>query len=185
MKIGRGGALALNDDFWTTTFVANLGTSYTAGRLNYSSGAGSALGVAGLNAAITLFRNQTDPDGKPLGLQPRVLLVPPDLEATALSLLQSTLVTDGTTSAQPNANIYTGRFQPVVSTYLTSAAQWYLFADPNDLPAIEVVFLNGQQTPTVESAQADFNTLGVQFRGFYDFGVGLQEYRAGVQSNGS
>jgi hypothetical protein len=37
----------------------------------------------------------------------------------------------------------------------------------------------------VESADADFNTLGVQFRGFYDLGVKKQEYRAGVRSAGA
>jgi hypothetical protein len=39
--------------------------------------------------------------------------------------------------------------------------------------------------PTVESADADFNQLGVQFRGYYDFGVALQEFRGGVRSAGS
>ena len=31
--------------------------------------------------------------------------------------------------------------------------------------------------PTVESADADFNVLGVQMRGYHDFGVALQEPR--------
>jgi hypothetical protein len=66
-----------------------------------------------------------------------------------------------------------------------SAAAWYLLADPNDLPFIEAVFLNGQESPTVESADADFNTLGIQFRGYHDFGVDTQEYRAAVKSKGS
>ena len=51
--------------------------------------------------------------------------------------------------------------------------------------AIVVGFLNGQQTPTVESAQADFNTLGVQMRGYQDFGVALKDYRAGALSKGA
>jgi hypothetical protein len=59
-----------------------------------------------------------------------------------------------------------------------SAKAWYLLADPNDLPVIEVAFLNGQQTPTVERADADFNVLGIQFRGYFDFGVALQEASA-------
>jgi hypothetical protein len=50
---------------------------------------------------------------------------------------------------------------------------------------IEVAFLNGQEAPTVESADADFGMLGVAFRGFHDFGASLQEYRAGVRSAGS
>jgi hypothetical protein len=60
-----------------------------------------------------------------------------------------------------------------------------LLADPNDIPVIEVAFLNGQEAPTVESADADFGMLGVAFRGFHDFGASLQEYRAGVRSAGS
>ncbi len=43
------------------------------------------------------------------------------------------------------------------------------------MPVIEVAFLNGQQMPTVESADADFNTLGIQMRGYHDFGVAKQE----------
>ena len=39
------------------------------------------------------------------------------------------------------------------------------------MPVIEVAFLNGKQQPTVERADADFNTLGIQFRGYFDFGV--------------
>ncbi|HEX6985677.1 MAG TPA: hypothetical protein VF170_09880, partial [Planctomycetaceae bacterium] len=65
-----------------------------------------------------------------------------------------------------------------------SALAWYLLADPSDMPVIEVAFLNGRDTPIVESADADFNTLGVQFRGYHDFGVSLQEYRGGVRMKG-
>jgi len=49
---------------------------------------------------------------------------------------------------------------------------------------IEVAFLNGKQQPTVEQADADFRMLGVQFRGYFDFGVALQDYRAGVKMLG-
>jgi hypothetical protein len=45
------------------------------------------------------------------------------------------------------------------------------------LAALEVAFLSGQDRPTVERADADFNTLGVQFRGFIDFGVKEQDWR--------
>ena len=50
---------------------------------------------------------------------------------------------------------------------------------------IEVCFLNGQQNPTVETADADFNTLGIQMRGYHDFGVSKQDYRAAVKSKGA
>jgi hypothetical protein len=50
---------------------------------------------------------------------------------------------------------------------------------------IEVAFLNGRDMPIVESADADFNTLGVMFRGYHDFGVDQAEYLAGVLSKGA
>ena len=31
---------------------------------------------------------------------------------------------------------------------------------------------------------ADFNVLGIQFRGYFDFGVALQDYRGGVKLKG-
>ena len=38
---------------------------------------------------------------------------------------------------------------------------------------------------TVDTAEADFNQLGIGMRGYVDFGVNLQEFRAGVRSAGS
>jgi hypothetical protein len=49
---------------------------------------------------------------------------------------------------------------------------------------IEVAFLNGQESPTIETAEADFNVLGVQMRGYHDFGVALQDPRGGVKAKG-
>jgi hypothetical protein len=42
--------------------------------------------------------------------------------------------------------------------------------------ALEVAFLGGQERPTVERADADFNILGIQFRGYIDFGVREQDW---------
>ena len=41
-----------------------------------------------------------------------------------------------------------------------------------------MAFLNGQRQPTVESADADFDTLGIQVRGYFDFGVSKGDKRA-------
>ena len=65
-----------------------------------------------------------------------------------------------------------------------SAKAWYLLADPSDLPVIEMAFLNGQEAPTVETSDADFNMLGIRMRGYHDFGVNLQDPRGGVKSKG-
>ena len=60
-----------------------------------------------------------------------------------------------------------------------------LFRSPRNLASVVVSFLNGQQNPTVDMAEADFNQLGVQFRGYHDFGVDLAEYLAGIKSKGA
>ena len=72
------------------------------------------------------------------------------------------------------------------STIADSAATgWYLLRDPGAGAAVVGSFLDGVETPTVESADADFDQLGIQFRGFHDFGVDQAEYLAGVKSKGA
>src|SRR6056297_2340100 len=175
-RIGRGAALKLNNVFWTE-FLDDASFFNTDGsKGNYIDGASTALSLDGLDEAQTAFKDQTDPDGNPLGLTPRILLVPNELEMTAFQLMNSTALITGENATQGAANVFRGRYNIVSSSYLTAPLPWYLLADPQDMPVIEVAFLNGQRMPTVETADADFNTLGVQMRGFFDFGVSKQEY---------
>jgi hypothetical protein len=193
-RIGRGGALKLNKVFWGT--FLNNAAFFTLARTNYLGGADTALSVNGLTTMEAMFLSQVDADGNPLALSPRTLLVPPSLKVAAELLMSSLRVneTTDTNKPKPSDNPHAGKFGVVTSAYLgnafgpgmpgSSAKAWYLLADPNDISVIEVAFLNGQQTPTVERADADFNVLGIQFRGYFDFGVALQDYRAGVKAKG-
>jgi hypothetical protein len=47
-----------------------------------------------------------------------------------------------------------------------------------------VCILNGVQEPTVESAQTTLDRLGIDFRGYLDFGVGMQDWRGAVKMKG-
>ncbi|HPP28910.1 MAG TPA: hypothetical protein PLV57_20575 [Phycisphaerae bacterium] len=189
-RIGRGGALKLNKVFWTA--FLNNGSFFTTGRGNYKAGADTVLSVDGLTDAELLFLEQKDADGNPLALVAKVLLVPPALLVRGTQLMNSMELRDNAASSKyVTSNPHAGKFSVVHSAYLSnasisgySAKAWYLLADPDDLPVVEVAFLNGQQTPTVERADADFNVLGIQFRGYFDFGVALQDYRAGVKMKG-
>ena len=126
--------------------------------------------------------DQTDPDGHKLAVAPVLLLVPNDLYVPATPIMNTTELRDpSSTKKTPVANPHAGKFRPVRSSYLSnpkytgaSGLAWYILADPADMPVVEVAFLNGQQQPTVESADADFNNLGIQMRGYHDFGVALQ-----------
>ena len=190
-RIGRGAALKLNQVFWAA-FLAN-GSFYTTARKNYASGATSAFGIDSLTAAEQLFLDQVDTDGQPMAISPQILLVPTALNAKAALLMASTELRDTAASTKyPTLNPHAGKYRVVYSAYLSNAtlagnssAAWYLLANPSDMPVIEVAFLNGREQPTVESAEADFNVLGVQMRGYFDFGVALQDWRGGVKMAGA
>ena len=120
-----------------------------------------------------------------MAITPRILLVPADIELDAAEIMGSSLIQSGATGGQPERNVLAGRYQVVSSTYLTSAEDYFLLASPADLPVMEVAFLNGVQSPVVETADADFSTLGVKMRGYFDFGVAKAEYLAGVKADAS
>jgi phage major head subunit gpT-like protein len=194
-RLGRGGALKFNLVFWTA--FMNNASFFASGEANYLTGVtvgtnDSRLNIEGLTRAETAFLNQTDSDGKPLAVTPRILLVPNALNVAASQLMGDTQVFNNVVNAvATTGNPHAGKFTVVRSSYLSSSAisgnsalAWYLIGDPNDVPVIESAFLNGVQTPTVEQADADFNQLGIQMRGYHDFGVALQEPKGGVKSKG-
>ena len=189
-KLGRGSGLKINDVFWTA-FMGN-GSFFTVGNKNYSTGTDTALGIDGLTKAEVGFLDQVDSDGKPIGVMPSVLLLPTALSALGTQLYKSLELRDTTANAKsPVANPHQGKFRVEVSRYLAnsqytgnSSKAWYLLSEPTDLPVIEVAFLNGQEAPTIETAEADLNVLGVQMRGYHDFGVALQDPRGGAKSKG-
>jgi hypothetical protein len=178
-RIGRGGALKLNDVFWAS--FQDDSAFFTTARGNKKTTAG-ALSLSNLKAIATLFRKLKDADGNPVAVDPRILLVPADIELAAAEIMGSSLLVGGS-SAGPDRNVLAGRYQVVSTSYLSSAEDYYLLASPADLPVMEVAFLNGVQSPVVETAEADFNTLGVQMRGYFDFGVSKAEYLAGVKAD--
>ena len=189
-NLGRGSGTKINDVFWT--IFLNNSAFFTTGNKNFVSGVDTALSVDGLTKAEVAFMDQVDGDGKPTGVMPAIMLVPTALSALGTQLFKSMEIRDTTAATKyPVANPHTGKFRVEVSRYLAnakytgnSAKAWYLLAEPSDLPLIEVAFLNGQESPTIETADADFNVLGIQMRGYHDFGVALQDPRAGVKSKG-
>lgn len=189
-KLGRGSGLKINDIFWSV--FMNNAAFFTVGNRNYLAGADTALSIDGLTKAEVAFMDQTDTDGKPIGIMPALLLVPTALSALGSQLHKSLELRDTTAATKfPVANPHQGKFRVEVSRYLgnasyvgNSAKAWYLLAEPNDLPVIEVAFLNGQEAPTIETADADFNVLGIRMRGYHDFGVALQDPRGAIKSKG-
>lgn len=190
--IGRMSALK-REEATFELLLSNPSNFFIAGNKNFISGAATNLGIDALTQGEQLFLDQTDTDGKPILLSPAVLLVPSALKVTAQVLMTETRINETTTTdkGKPAANPHVGKWKPVATPYLnaqgltgSSAKAWYLFANPADVAAIEIAYLRGKRTPTIESGDTDFNTLGMQWRGYFDFGVAMQDFRAAVKSKG-
>lgn len=194
--IGIGAGDAINDAVWPLLLSLVASGFFSAGNKNYKAGADTALNIDSLSVARQLFRKQSKPGKntkRPLGILPQILLVPSALEDLAVQIMKSKelLTTTAEGVSVPKTNPQAGRYKVVSTEYIGgeflengSDLAWYLFADPRILAALEVAFLNGKDTPTVERADADFNTLGVQFRGYIDFGTREQDKRAAVKMKG-
>lgn len=77
------------------------------------------------------------------------------------------------------ANIFKNKMKPIVDAELdvdSGAQPYYFAADPRLADTIEVSYLNGNESPTVES-QVAFDQLGIRFRVFGDRGVTLLGYK--------
>lgn len=193
-RLGRGSAIKLNDLFWTT-FLANLATIFTTARTNYISGSTTNLGTDGVGLGLgqKAWRQRTSPSadgGKRVGGRAAFLLVPPELETIADALYVGRNVNAVKTA---DANTFAGKYQPICATQLSDSAYsgysttaWYLLGEKSMGSPVVVSFLNGQETPTVESADADFSTLGIQFRGYHDYGCDLGDgYLNALMSKGA
>jgi hypothetical protein len=132
----------------TTLFHANHGGNLLA----------AALDATSLANARSIMRKQTELDsGKKIGIKPRYLLVPSELDKTAYEL---TTVAYGLNNPVPSFH-QTWQIEPITIAHTTDANNWYLVADPMEFPTIEIGFLHGREEP--ELFVADLPTQGSYF----------------------
>ena len=141
---------------------------------------GEALSVKAIAKAITAMRRQKGITGDAtLNITPKYLVVPPELEMTAYQIVNSTAAVDGVNSGV--ANPYKGRFVVVADAELTDPDAWYLVADATQHDTIEVTYLNGVETPRLETRQG-FDVDGIEYKVAFDCGVSALDFR-GVFKN--
>ncbi len=192
--IGVGAADAISDAVWECILANKLQSDgkafFSAEHKNLVPGAEAKLDVDGLTKAELEFSKQERSEGRPLGIPAKLLLVPASLKVAAEMLMASLTLNETTTpgKGKPSMNPHAGKFEVVSTPFLSSlafpgnsAAAWYLLADPRRLAALEVAFLDGKDRPTIERAEADFNHLGILFRGYLDFGVKEQDWRGALK----
>jgi hypothetical protein len=148
-------------------------------------GTGAAPGTAAFSEARRLMRQQTDMDGKTkLNIAPAFVLTGSSTETSIEALLAS--LADPSSNNANVANVFRNKMQMITDAELDvdSGAQPYFFsANPSLTPTIEVCYLNGAESPIVES-EVSFEHLGIRYRVYGDRGITLLGHKGLVKNPG-
>jgi hypothetical protein len=131
----------------------------------------TALSISGLIAVQTAMRSQTayNESLEILGERNRAkfLIVPNELEYLAKRIINPSDAFLGQPADPGSSTVYDPQtfkgsgIIPIVYDALTDATDWYVMADPTEVPTMVMGFLNGQQEP--EMFVQDQPTVGSNF----------------------
>lgn len=122
---------------------------------NHGNLGAAALDKATFAAGRLAMLNQAELDsGDKIGIPPRYLWVPDDLEEAAVDLFRRNTENDKTF-------VQSQRIEVMPVWYWTDANNWFLSTDPDDIPTIEIGFLDGNEEP--ELFVQDSPTSGSMF----------------------
>lgn len=192
--LGRGCRLLESNMVWELLTSGASGATvsldgkalFHADHSNTISGGTSVIGIAGMDAAKTKLRKQTDLAGNRLNLAPVYLVVPVELETTALQFLYPTGYAPASLTGASGPNPFAGGVQLIVEPRLSddSTAYWYLCSSPNRVEMITFGYLAGEAGPTITSTEKR-DPDGVELLVRMDFGCTLSDYRGFVRSAGA
>ncbi|SIN98982.1 prohead protease/major capsid protein fusion protein [Vannielia litorea] len=135
--------------------------------------------VTTLDLARKAMRGFKGLDGKTLiNSKPKYLLVGPELETAAESLLASIYA-----ASVDDVNPFTGKLTLLVEPRITDD-RWFIFADPARLPALQFGYLSAAQGVQIQRTEA-WDTLGMKYRAFLDFGAGWLDWRGAYFNEGA
>lgn len=175
--------LASGSDFGPT--MSDGVTLFHANHGNVSTGAPS---TAAVFAAIEVLKKQTLPNAS-TGVaeyidlsMPPVFVGPIGLAGEAKVINDAQYDHDGTKLQKPNKS--RGLLSEIVGTPRRTGLPWFLFANPSELPVIEVGFVQGQREPDLVMDES-FRQYGVAWRVVYDYGVAAVNWLGCVRSTGA
>ena len=155
---------------------------FAAGHNNTGTGV---IGIAGMNAAKKAMRKQTDISGVTVNLTPDYLIVPTDLEATALQFLYPTGYAPAALTGAAGPNVYAGAMQLIVEPRLDgSATQWYAASAPSKLEGLVYGYLADEPGPTITPVP-ERDPDGLTLLARFDFGCAVKDYRFIYRSTGA
>lgn len=144
----------------------------------------AALDATSLQTAITSMMKNKDDKGKLLGITPDLLVVPPDLQWTAMELLESTYWPGSQTNHKMAANVLKGKLDLLVSPYLTDSNDWFVLSTkgivkPMILQSRTPVEFSALEGKSENGFMRDQYIYGVRSR--YNVGYGLWQMAYGNQ----
>jgi ATP-dependent Clp endopeptidase proteolytic subunit ClpP len=186
--IGRAAARTVGNDVYsvinTNAAMADAVAIFHATHSNLA-GTGAAMTMATLGAGRSAMRLQKDLDDNDfLGIKPAVLLVPDALADLANSHMSSETDFSQANSKKPNTARNMAKVVSDPRLDATSVTAWYLIADPSYVPVVEVAFLDGNQTPYLESKDG-WTVDGVEMKVRLDYGVDSIDHRGGYKNAGA
>lgn len=138
-----------------------------------------ALSEAALTTARRHMRTVKGLDGKTIiAVKPRYLVVGPELETQAEKLLAAIYAT-----STDDVNAFAGKLTLVVEPRIADAS-WFVLADPASVPSIQYAYLSAAQGVQIQR-QESWDTLGLKYRAWLDFGCGWLDWRGAYRSTGA
>jgi hypothetical protein len=157
---------------------------FNAAHNNMGGSTGLAITTSGFNTAKKAMRKQTDLAGNTINLTPSYLMVPTDLESTALQFLfPSGFAPSARTGDNgPVVNAQTANMELIVEPRLDGAADvWYLAVSPGAVEGIVFGYLAGEEGPTVTTTEKR-DPDGVELLARFDFGAAVKDFRGFYRS---
>lgn len=111
--------------------LANTAHTRMDGGATQSNSLSTALSLAALHTARTTWANYVDDRGRPIRLEMKSLLVPPDLWPTAVELLESQMRPDSANDAINVVNRF--GLQILEGHYITSTTYWSIFGTQHNV----------------------------------------------------
>lgn len=190
LALGQGAARTIEKDVYAKLALnSGAGPTMSDGLPLFHASHGNiptaaAPSIESVDAGRQLMASQTDVGGNDyLDIVPAVWLGPLSLGSKAREI-NGAEYNDDATKNQRKPNVVRGLFADVVDTPRLSGTAWYMFADPALEPVIEVAFLNGIQTPTMEQ-EINFRTDGVSWKVVHRYGVDAIGWRGAIRNAGA
>ena len=185
--MAQAGARKLSDLVWeqiTSNPTMGDGTAlFAAGHSNL--GTVGAISLTTVSELVKLLGLQVGLQSEHLNLVPKNFITGPTLELLARQFNSVNLLAEVATNINPWAGMFNMIIEPRIETGTGgSTDDFYLTGDKSQTDIIEVAYLPGQRSPTVDSFESK-DTLDLTFSVVFDVGTKIIDFRNVTKNAGA